>query len=1223
MNELTIKQFDGELFTSKDTVRVIGRPRPLLQEQINVELPAGHTVAELIEIACGERRSRLPVAYAAYVDGAVIPSAMQHRVRLKPGRTLTFEPRLAGEQGRNIALLAVAVVALVVATVLLGPSGTLMVTSAFWAAAAGAGVAVAGSLAVNALFPIAPQNTPLSALSATSTQKSVYSITGSRNSAGPFEAVPSVLGRVRVFPRYAAMPFTSFSGVDQYLRMLFVVGYGPLDMTDIKIGETDISSFDVSAGDVTVEEFDGYDSDGNPTVYTRAAFEEALSVDLSDHDGTWFERTTEADVVEIGGDIAAPQGWYLVDDNGKTQGLDLNVKVEYRISGSSDPWVTILDKNENKFKKKKAYRFGFSQTVAQGPAYDVRVRSTSDDPDDFQVVNTLTWITLRSFAPGNPINFNKPLALIAVKIKASGQLNSQIDTFNLVVHSRVNTYNGSTWDGPDPDDWNESSNPADLIRHVLQGPGIYQAVPDAQLDLTSIEAFWQYCDDEGWEYNREHSFRGSVFETLQTIAAAGRGRIVRTDGKWGVIWDEANVPVAQHFSHRNSWGFEEFRIYSNPPHAFRCPFVNEQKDWAADERIVYADTYNSANATIFESIEFPGVTDPDKLWRLARFQMAQTLLRPSTYTMMTNWQALSCTIGSRVYANHDVAEWGLASARVTQVNGDNILIDEEVTLELGFNYLIRFRQADGTSVTRAVTVPTVGATKRLVLAASTSPDPEVGDLVMFGNDVGGPAVLLRVRDIEWLPDLNARLTLVDDAPDIAIADDGPIPAYDSQVTPPVDVFLRQPYGLTVISQTYLVGNVPFIRAVISWGALAVDVQAFEVEFRDDSQPVPIWEKLITVGPQTLTAEADDLDPGLYSFRVRSVFSGNLGWSAWTELSGVTLVANITPPDDVTNFKIASLGGVVLLSWDAVAAPNISHYVIRQSAASAGVTWGTASILFDHVVGTSVPAPPLTGTYLIKAVTVEGLESVNPAEIISLAVNLLNLNVVELLDHSPTWPGIKTDLTVDSGELVLDGADGQGLYEFNEEIDLGDVYTSRIGVSLLAYGDNANNFISTWLTLTEVLTLSGALDSDWAIRIEERHTSDDPGVSPVTWSDWTELTVTDITARAFDFRMYLFSFNPEIDVRVTTADITVDMPDRIEGIGDFVVSNTGTPHVSFSTPFKFLETVLVTAIQGASTGDYSDVTNRDEEGFDIMVFDAADARVTRTVDILAVGYGKAI
>jgi hypothetical protein len=747
------------------------------------------------------------------------------------------------------------------------------------------------------------------------------------------------------------------------------------------------------------------------------------------------------------------------------------------------------------------------------------------------------------------------------------------------------------------------------------------------LNLESLEGFHDYCESEGWKYNREHGFRGSVFETLQTIASAGRGRIVRTDGLWGVIWDEADIPIAQHFSHRNSWGFEEFRPYINPPHAYRCPFVNEQKGYAADERIVYADGFTEANATLFESIEFPGVTDPDLIYRLARFQMAQVLLRPSTYTLTTNWQALSCTVGSRVYANHDVAEWGLAAARVVEVSGNEITLDEEVSLELGNQYVARFRQSDGTSVIRTVSVPQVGATMTITLQESISPDPEVGDLLFFGVDDPGPAVLLRVRDIEWLADLTAKVTLVDDAPEISEADEGDIPPFDSQVTEPTNFFVRAPYNLQVISQTYLEGSVSKIRAMISWSALAVTATGFEIQIRNDNALVPTWDPLAIVGPDVLQFEEDDLDPGIYSFRVRSLF-GPQSWSAWTEHLAHELLSTISPPADVTNFRITSLGDVSLLSWDPVAQPNISHYIIRQTAATVDVSWGTSSILFDHIVGTSVPAPPLSGTYLIKAVDNNALESVNPATLISSAVNLRDLNVVETLSHhseSPPWPGIKTNLTVDGNELVLSGAGSpmDGLYEFNDIVDLGEVYTSRLSLNLTAYGDNVGNFISSWTTLASVLTLSGANNADWFVRVDERHTNDDPNGSPVEWSEWAELAVTDITARAFDFRIYLETFNSEVDVRVAMADISIDMPDRIEGIGDFVVSNIGTPHVSFSVPFKFLETVLVTAIQDAGTGDYSVVSNRDTEGFDIVVFDSTDTRATRTVDILAVGYGKAV
>ena len=66
--------------------------------------------------------------------------------------------------------------------------------------------------------------------------------------------------------------------------------------------------------------------------------------------------------------------------------------------------------------------------------------------------------------------------------------------------------------------------------------------------------------------------------------------------------------------------------------------------------------------------------------------------------------------------------------------------------------------------------------------------------------------------------------------------------------------------------------------MISWSALALEVEFFEVQIRNDNATEPIWEPLVTVGPETLSAEADDLDPGTYSFRVRSLF-GPQSWSA--------------------------------------------------------------------------------------------------------------------------------------------------------------------------------------------------------------------------------------------------------------------------------------------------------------------------------------------------------
>jgi hypothetical protein len=60
-----------------------------------------------------------------------------------------------------------------------------------------------------------------------------------------------------------------------------------------------------------------------------------------------------------------------------------------------------------------------------------------------------------------------------------------------------------------------------------------------------------------------------------------------------------------------------------------------------DERIVYDDGYDASNATLFEGIQFPGVTDPDLIWKHGRFHIAQARLRPEKITLSVGWENLS------------------------------------------------------------------------------------------------------------------------------------------------------------------------------------------------------------------------------------------------------------------------------------------------------------------------------------------------------------------------------------------------------------------------------------------------------------------------------------------------------------------------------------------------------------------------------------------------------
>jgi hypothetical protein len=994
---------DASIIDAKSCVNVIGRPRPFQARVTRHEVQAGSTVEEALDHALRGEQSSL-CDYVAYLDGEPIAPERRALTRCAPGQTVTFAPRLQkGGVGKALALIAVAIVA-IVATIVLGPIFGPTIAGALATALISTGIVVGGTLAVNALFPTAPSSSPTTALETAAgtggrARSNVYSISGASNRADPFGPIPCILGRVRIYPRYGALPITEFAGDDQYLRLLFVLGYGPLSVSSIKIGETDIDDFD----DVDYEVLEGDDIDDQPEYYPKVGFETSLSIELTPAD--WMVRTTPLDVREITIDIVAPGGIRrIVKETGKTQKYAVEVESEYRLVGAGS-WSTLKNWTINEATEDPVRRNARVTGLTPGQ-YEVRVRRGNNmNAGDDVVVEDIYWTALRSFRKGDVVNARKPVAMISVRIRATAQLNNVIDTLNCICTSVVE----KRYD-PDDEDWDNpgtTRNNAALFVHVLQGPAIRTPVADAFIDWDSLAAWSNYCGDEGWTYDREHDTSQSVLATLQDIAAAGRARVTRTDGIWGVIFDEADVPIAQHFTPRNSWGFTETRVYQDFPHAIRAPFINEDKGFRPDERIVYDDGFSASNATKFVTMDFPGVIDSARTWRHARFQMAQMRLRPSIFTLSTNWQALACTVGSRVYVNSDVTFAGTANARVKSVNADHqwVDLDSPVVMEADVQYGVRFRLKDNTTLVREVET-NAGQHTRLTLVSDTPmPLPEAGDLALFG-ELDSEAVILRVLNIEWQKDLRATITLVDDAPEVSDADGGEIPPYDSQVTVPPDLFTIAPGNLTMTEFLYLQGNVAKAGALLSWQTQqSAMLTGFEIEMRDDTSVELIFVRKGVTTPEFQQFKIFDVGTDTYSFRVRSTFRDGTA-SAWNTLNAVNFLGLLAPPPDVTGFEIQRRGAIGRLVWDDVNVLNLSHYVIRFTPAILDVTWGGSLIIAENVFDTFADVELKEGTYLIKAVTVEGISSLNPAILQNDVTGIVDQNVVEILDEDPTFAGVK-------------------------------------------------------------------------------------------------------------------------------------------------------------------------------------------------------------------------
>jgi hypothetical protein len=449
--------------------------------------------------------------------------------------------------------------------------------------------------------------------------------------------------------------------------------------------------------------------------------------------------------------------------------------------------VTFIDKTTS------AVRRGFRWAVDPEKSYEVGITRDTADTEDDTIIDEVYWTYLRSITSEYPINFPHPLAITALRIKATDQLNGMIDNLNGVVTSWCPVWDSAAagW-GTEENDYAPTSNPAALIRHVLMGTANARARTAAQVDDAALGEFYDFCGENGYAFNMYRDYAAGVFETCKDIASVARGNIIIKDGLWSVIADTGQQTLVQHITPRNSWGFSAQKVLFNKPHAFRIRFKNEDNDYADDERIVYDDGYTSENATFFESIEFPGITDPDLIWKFGRYHIAQARLRPEIYTLYQDFEHLVCRRGDMVRVSHDVPMWGNSWGRVKSLTTDggnitHITLDESVTMEAETSYACRFRLADGNTLILSIVLD-VGETPTLELQTPVAEalGPEVDDLAMFG-EADSETVRLLVHSIQRAGEFTAQLFLVDVATAIYDADTGEIPEFDPQTTGSVDI----------------------------------------------------------------------------------------------------------------------------------------------------------------------------------------------------------------------------------------------------------------------------------------------------------------------------------------------------------------------------------------------------------------------------------------------------
>ena len=735
-----------------------------------------------------------------------------------------------------------------------------------------------------------------------------------------------------------------------------------------------------------------------------------------------------------------------------------------------------------------------------------------------------------------------------------------------------------------------SNNPVLCIRDYLTNTRYGRGIAASLIDDTAFNAAANYCEEDvtiGGVTKDRYTCNGVVdtsrgsMDVLKRLLTACRGFLVFSGGKYKLIIDKPET-AAFTFDEDNIVGGWSIKLgdKNNQFNRIRSNFFNPDRQWQPDIAVVDSTALRTQdNGLILEkTIDLPFTSDIDRAKMITTVnlnQSRQQIMAEFTATI----EGLRAEVGDVVYIKHATPGWD--------------------TLNSNQGKLFRVMR-----------------------------------ITLQNNDE------VRVLALEY--DATAY-----DFGTIAVSDAAP------NTNLPDATAIAPPTSLTASEELYVTstGSGAKVRANLSWAAPTdAYIHSYDVEYQNSTNG---WEYATTT--KATSAQINDLFAGNWQFRVRAV--NTLGVrSSYTTTAMLVFAGLTTPPSSITSFTVRAIDGSAHLQWDQPTDVDVIHggYIrIRHTPMTSGVTWAHGSDIGEALAGTAtnVVLPLLSGTYMAKTVDSAGNFATDETQAVTTVPNILNFNAVSTITESPSFAGTKDDTTVSGSVLRLDGApnfmlmensdnivtedgayqletetanasivDSYGEYYFANDLDLGAVYTSRVTSNVGASGfvvsdliDNRADLIDTWANF------DGEPSDAVTAQLQIRTTEDDPASSP-TWTGWAQLVVGDYHARAFEFRLIFNSSDSSRNIDISTLSVTIDMPDRNERAQSVAIPSGGSSIV-YTNAFKDSPMVGITA-QNLATGDYWTITGQTSSGFTINFYDSTNTAISRNINWIATGYGKA-
>ena len=896
------------------------------------------------------------------------------------------------------------------------------------------------------------------------------------------------------------------------------------------------------------------------------------------------------------------------------------------------------------------YQRAYYIPLPAGNEWDVRVRRITPDSTSLALQNNTMWDSYTEIVDAKLTYPNT--ALVALQIDSS-QFNSipvrryEIKGIKVKLPSNYNPltreYTG-TWDGTFTVAWTD--NPAWIFYDIVTNNryGLGDLIGEDMIDKWGLYAIGKYCDefvDDGYggseprfTCNLYLQTREQAYQVLTNIASIFRAMVYWSSGSVYVSQD-APQDVSQIFSPANV--VDGVFNYSGSSVKVRhtvvlVTWIDPLDNYLPKIEYVSDNEAISRFGVVQTDIVAAGCTSRGQAHRLGKMLLTTEQEEVETVSFKAGLDSVFIQSGSLIQTTDPVRAGKRMGGRLVAASTSQVTIDAAITIEAGKTYQISCCLANGEIETKAITNAAGSHTVIEVESDFTSAPQNYSMWVVAASDLVPET--WRVVSIAEVDKTQLEIVaLAYRADKYAAVEQGLVlePLQTSAVNTGQPA---TPTNLNVTESLYLVGvGVIGVKATVSWDS-QLGINNYVLIYSNPGQnPVTITTSNTTVDIQPL-AEGD------YTF---TLYAQNaLGRRSLAQIVNVTIYGKTTAPVDIENLRVAPLGSIGLFTWhpatdlDVIVGGKVKFRYSPDTAA----TWDFAFDLSGEVSGASSSAtfPLQTGIYLAKFEDSSGNQSANATSIVTDAANIIALNFVESLQGHPSWANTKvntqyySDLDglllvsndlwdsadlMDSSELMDFGGGiaSSGTYELGI-IDLATVKTSRVSALVQARGIDV---IDTWDSdelIDSTQVVDGDAVSDVSAVIFMRTTNDDPNASPI-WSDWMASTLSDVSARGFEFELRLASQSAYHNVLVESASAIVDMPDLIQS-GDDIVSGTGIYAVTFGTKFQVSPAIGITA-QNMATGDYYEITGKTLDGFNIRFFNSAGVGISKTFDYIAKAY----